>query len=146
MLTFHSQQEVESNFLATGQASMDVALYRGDVTDELLDDAVTRARMSSALMLEVHIPRTKLDMLRPVLDVRGFKVIGYGTTYVSPRYEYIRFGLRLRGQEQIDGEIHPRTPIHPRPEGLLGYEQDAIAAMNLKYGSAKQKLDDQKRI
>jgi hypothetical protein len=136
MLTFHSQQEIDSNFLGTGQSSTDVALYRGDVTDELVSAAIARARMSSALMLEVHVPRTKLDTLRPVLDGQGFRVIGYGTTPVTPRYEYIRFGLRLRGQQ-------PEALIHPRPEGLLGYERDAIAATNEKFGTAKKTIDEQ---
>jgi|SRR5579864_1950463 len=125
-LTFHSQSEVDTQFVCADSNGMDVALYRGDVTETGLDDAVTRAKSSPALTLEVHIPKTKVDSVRPMLEQREFKVVGHGVTHFSPRYEYVRYGLRLRGADPT------AAPVHPQAERttLVSYERDAVAAAN----------------
>jgi hypothetical protein len=129
-MTYHSQLEVDSNFCCTDGSGMDVALYQGDFDDVALDNAVEDAKHSPALRLEIHVPRTRLEVWRQVLEPRGFKIVGHGVTNASPRYEYVRFSLKLRG---ID-----RTPIQPRPDVS---ESEAIAQVSEKYKSAKGTTD-----
>jgi hypothetical protein len=146
-LTFHSSQEVDSNFLETGSSSQDVALYRGDVTDTAVDEAVAKSRLSSVLRLEIHIPRTDIEKHRELLESRGFKVVGTGVTHFSPRYEFVRFGLLLRGPDPAL-QVHPlaqhpemrvemNPPQEPKvPQGHVDLEKSRIATLLRENGVA----------
>ena len=133
-LSYHSTQEVDSNFIATGSSSMDVALYRGNVTDALLDEAISQARMSPALRLEVHIPRADVEQHRPHLESRKFKVVGFGTTHFTPRYEFVRYGLLLRGQDPTAPPVHPQMRRETKSDDLPVREVDPrVSAIMTEY-------------
>jgi hypothetical protein len=118
---------------------MDVAIYHGDYNDIALDDAVATAYASPALTLEIHAPINRDAVMRQVLEPRGFKIVGHGVSRESPRHEYVRFALRLRGLDSAQARIHPDAWHQPRQAPQT--EQEAIAQVSESLKSVKGSTD-----